>query len=842
MRLLSIILLCFLFVSLQAQVTIDNQYYNRSRSSNLWDRVAADSILAAPSAKAVRGKIKGSIFFNSSLKTLEVYDSITATWYPLSRYMTQNGIVSGCNVNWVSGLNFQVSSGVYAINGTLYSFESDDVTLDAADPSLPRIDVIALDTLGQIVVIEGTPAADPAKPQTGVGQIELTNVLINAGATEPAGFSKYVIYNENTESTVSSSLTVNANNTSFPFLGTKAIDLSSHAAGSVTFTLASGVDITQYTSLVIYVRLKAAYPNGTRIGVEMLRLNGASYETVSDNVLVSNGSYGYDRTVSGAYQAIQIPISAFNFLTIPSDVRQFSLFFTGSGSGMYIDYVHLQDGAITPGISVSTFNNRSGNVIPEYSDYASFYLDTVYRRVDSVFGKKNNVERFLFKDSIGGGGSQSFDDVLAVNNFTSRIPRSSSGFEVRNTGNTATLAEIFNNGNTNSELYLYNTPDSRYAMLKYTGLEFQLPSFKLQRIQPFPTPTSSSVIFTLPNTAINRYLPTTFKLNGTTVAASDTGLVDLGTISGGETNTASNLSGTGVGIFKDKSGVDLRFKRLKAGSGVTITDNTDSVTIAASSAAIDTGTIANRPVSPTFGQRYFQTNELAGWYHWNGRYWEQMKPYDMIFDFTFTVKAYASSPGITLDASGGGDWRNASSIFDQPTNSKFYVHQFAFYTAAATAKSGFRAGPASSLSNFTRGADSNFVFHTRVGANVLSDATNAYTIYAGANTADGASDGNGEYFKYTHSNNSGQWQCITKTGSGTTTINTSVPFVAGEAYDLVITYYGYDKIEFYINGVLVGQSTTNIGGRQYDTGAWLQRSAGTGIVYMAADRLKFYRW
>ncbi len=43
----------------------------------------------------------------------------------------------------------------------------------------------------------------------------------------------------------------------------------------------------------------------------------------------------------------------------------------------------------------------------------------------------------------------------------------------------------------------------------------------------------------------------------------------------GEANTASNIGTAGVGIFKDKSGADLRFKKLNAGSAkVTITDDT----------------------------------------------------------------------------------------------------------------------------------------------------------------------------------------------------------------------------------------------------------------------------
>ena len=61
--------------------------------------------------------------------------------------------------------------------------------------------------------------------------------------------------------------------------------------------------------------------------------------------------------------------------------------------------------------------------------------------------------------------------------------------------------------------------------------------------------------------------------------------VDPPGASGGEANTASNL-GTGEGVFGTKVGVDLRFKSLIAGDNVTITSDSDEITVNAEQADV----------------------------------------------------------------------------------------------------------------------------------------------------------------------------------------------------------------------------------------------------------------
>jgi len=67
--------------------------------------------------------------------------------------------------------------------------------------------------------------------------------------------------------------------------------------------------------------------------------------------------------------------------------------------------------------------------------------------------------------------------------------------------------------------------------------------------------------------------------SGQVLSTNGSGTLSFITIpTGGETNTASNL-GAGTGIFAQKSSVDLQFKSLVAGSGITLSASSNEITI-----------------------------------------------------------------------------------------------------------------------------------------------------------------------------------------------------------------------------------------------------------------------
>lgn len=107
---------------------------------------------------------------------------------------------------------------------------------------------------------------------------------------------------------------------------------------------------------------------------------------------------------------------------------------------------------------------------------------------------------------------------------------------------------------------------------------------------------------------------------GTFTYTSEDNTQTVFTISGGgsgEANTASNL-GSGVGVFKLKSGIELQFKSINAGSNkVSITDDTgnDEIDIDINPGNIDTSSLNNDAgfigEAPTDGQQY--ARQSLGW-------------------------------------------------------------------------------------------------------------------------------------------------------------------------------------------------------------------------------------
>ncbi len=297
------------------------------------------------------------------------------------------GLQKGGIVTWSgTGYIMDVSMASYFINCNFYTSAQAQVTLAASHPTLNRIDVIYVNTSGQVGVLTGVPGVTPTKPQVNPStQLELTFINVDAASTEPGGVTQTIIYDENlgnpTEWAYTSGLETGTSNPASinnPFHLTINNLISSGATGLITWTAAAPVTVSNYTTLKLYVRLEIpSSPVKTFINVFLSSSGLSSAATL--NIL----DYGFNPDVIGSYQLITIPIQDFAYGAITFDGISFNV---STSSQVHFDYIQLQGG------------------IPTGS---SPYITDVFRKTgtDSVFQVKNGVAVFAFKDSTGGGGA-----------------------------------------------------------------------------------------------------------------------------------------------------------------------------------------------------------------------------------------------------------------------------------------------------------------------------------------------------------------------------------------------------------------------------------------------------
>jgi len=256
----------------------------------------------------------------------------------------------GGQVAWISGLQFNTSAAEYHIQNSAYTSTEQSITLDAADPTLPRIDVIGLDDTGTIFKTTGTAQSNPSEPTIDPGtQLKLVIVSIAAGATDP-GVTTTTVYYDNAGSPTEWDWTTsgsgfNVNSTSNPKSpSTKDIEGTNVTSGAYAQgALGSGnFDINSADMLVMYIRSKATWTNKRGLQVVLYSSGVLAGATV---VINRSGTWGFDSSITGSYQQVAIPVSNFR-VPLGNTINQIRIIAFGSGSGFYIDDIYFQGGAI----------------------------------------------------------------------------------------------------------------------------------------------------------------------------------------------------------------------------------------------------------------------------------------------------------------------------------------------------------------------------------------------------------------------------------------------------------------------------------------------------------------
>lgn len=222
----------------------------------------------------------------------KVKDGETST---VTTLVKPNGRVWGGDVSWVSGLTFNVKKCIYYIKGQFYSSEQTNVTLQDADPSLERIDVICATNTGSVVVLTGTPSATPIKPVIDPdSQVELTFIRLGAGATTP-NLDTELIYDENTEAWTCSG--ANSYSLKAPLNGFYCTEVTSLT--NVWYTKETTVDLINYTQLSFNIKLGANLRSDQDLYVQFWNDTTPVTTELKANV---------DKSTT-AYQLVTIPVS-----------------------------------------------------------------------------------------------------------------------------------------------------------------------------------------------------------------------------------------------------------------------------------------------------------------------------------------------------------------------------------------------------------------------------------------------------------------------------------------------------------------------------------------------------
>lgn len=153
----------------------------------------------------------------------------------------------------------------------------------------------------------------------------------------------------------------------------------------------------------------------------------------------------------------------------------------------------------------------------------------------------------------------------------------------------------------------------------------------------------------------------------------------------------------------------------------------------------------------------------------------------------------------------------------------------------ATGRTGLMTGAAA-----LRLGQGRCIFEARVRIPTLSNATDTFTVRLGYLDSISGEPVDGAYFRYTHGNNSGNWQGVCRSNNAESSTNfTTAPVTTGWQKLSLNVYADGSRVDFTIGGTTQAV-TTNIptsAGRETGIGAAILKSVGTTARTMLLDYL-----
>ena len=343
---------------------------------------------------------------------IDLYKEVDSVQTLITDIPKADGVVAGGHVSWLGGLSYQLDPSAYYKAGDLYTIDTATLTLDAADATYPRIDVLVVNVAEEFTFVKGTPAVNPQKPTINpLTEIDLgAEVYVAAGATEPEPVpTNEIIYNENIEWTATGSgVVINADSTAQHYQGSKSIDVGSIGNFDyIQFQAGETFNTADWENIIANLMLKAKLDTRkARLSVVFL-LNDVAINNPTD--------FTIDGTKALAWQNLLLPFSRIVFFGEEFNQIRFYFYKSTGGdiTGFYLDYIKLEIGIEQPPV-VNTSVQLIGDVLA--NGYTGTPITTNLKVVNSnigTFGDATNVPKI----TVDGKGR-----VTAIENVAVTIP------------------------------------------------------------------------------------------------------------------------------------------------------------------------------------------------------------------------------------------------------------------------------------------------------------------------------------------------------------------------------------------------------------------------------------